>query len=234
MIGRNLVEFATRHGEHRRYCRACENARSRRQMRTRREQLKALKPDPPAGRLSTLEASRQYGVPKATILDWGKRGLVSDPVKHGKEYWWDVEELDRQVKLYTPNSPGLIINKDDGAPVDFYLLFGRGLVNRRKVLALTQGNAAALLREAGLTAYGRNTLGHLETGRRFPAFPELVAVARALGASVDEMLPQTGRLVELSPRLFGARQRRCGDSIQVRREEVARVLAKVAEGAADD
>jgi transcriptional regulator with XRE-family HTH domain len=208
LVGRNLYEAPSKtpNGRRQRFCRTCANERKKAEQRAKRARAKAMLPPPPTGRITTVEAARRFGIPKATILEWHEIGRASAPVKYGKDYWWVESEIEHAATLYQPKNSAPSLT-GEATPVDFYLLFGRGVAARRTELGLTQAAASRLLRSNGLTPYSRTEVAALECGQRFPPLAELEAVARVLDMSVIQLLPETERRVLVSDRLFGAARR---------------------------
>jgi transposase len=46
-------------------------------------------------RISTRQASREYGIPERTIRRWHAEGRLCDPERRGRTLWWDVMEIDQ-------------------------------------------------------------------------------------------------------------------------------------------
>lgn len=77
--------------------------------------------------------------------------------------------------------------------------FIQNMIRFRHERDLTQGGLAALLQSRGLTGMYQTTLSRIEQeeGRRPLKFREALAIARALGSSVEEMLQPPGEYARL-------------------------------------
>jgi 8-oxo-dGTP diphosphatase len=76
-------------------------------------------------------------------------------------------------------------------------LIGKGVAAARKRRRWTQEDAARAFRYHGLTAWRTSTVGSLEAGMRRPRLDEVVLMCAALGVGLDELLPDSDKLIEL-------------------------------------
>jgi 8-oxo-dGTP diphosphatase len=76
-------------------------------------------------------------------------------------------------------------------------LIGKGVAAARKRRRWTQEDAAREFRYHGLTAWRTSTVGSLEAGMRRPRLDEVVLMCAALGVGLDELLPDSDKLIEL-------------------------------------
>jgi transcriptional regulator with XRE-family HTH domain len=86
-------------------------------------------------------------------------------------------------------------------------LIARGVAEERRRQGLTQEQVASAFRSHGLRAWRKGTVGQLEAGLRKPRFDELLLMARALGVTLDKLIPggddervELGDDAEVSPR----------------------------------
>jgi len=68
-------------------------------------------------------------------------------------------------------------------------LIARGVAEERRRRGLTQEQVANAFRSHGLRAWRKGTVGQLEAGLRKPRFDELLLMARALGVTLDKLIP---------------------------------------------
>jgi transcriptional regulator with XRE-family HTH domain len=73
--------------------------------------------------------------------------------------------------------------------VRVYELFGRGVARVRQERGWTQEQAANFFRSHGLRAWRKGTVGQLEAGLRRPRLDEMLLMARALGVTLDRLIP---------------------------------------------
>ena len=86
-------------------------------------------------------------------------------------------------------------------------LIAKGVAGARRRQGWTQEQTANAFRIHGLRAWRTSTVGSLEAGLRRPRFDELLLMARALGTTLDELIPggddevvELGEGAEVSPR----------------------------------
>ena len=86
-------------------------------------------------------------------------------------------------------------------------LIAKGVAEARRRQGWTQEQTANAFRIHGLRAWRKGTVGQLEAGLRKPRFDELLLMARALGTTLDELIPggddevvELGDGAEVSPR----------------------------------
>lgn len=86
-------------------------------------------------------------------------------------------------------------------------LIAKGVAEARRRQGWTQERTANAFRIHGLRAWRTSTVGSLEAGLRKPRFDELLLMARALGTTLDELIPggddevvELGDGAEVSPR----------------------------------
>ena len=86
-------------------------------------------------------------------------------------------------------------------------LIARGVAEARRRQGWTQERTANAFRIHGLVAWRKGTVGQLEAGLRKPRFDELLLMARALGTTLDKLIPggddevvELGDGAEVSPR----------------------------------
>ena len=86
-------------------------------------------------------------------------------------------------------------------------LIAKGVAAARRRQGWTQEQTANAFRIHGLRAWRTSTVGSLEAGLRRPRFDELLLMARALGTTLDELIPggddevvELGDGAEVSPR----------------------------------
>jgi len=98
-----------------------------------------------------------------------------------------------------------------------YELIAKGVAAARRRQGWTQEQTANAFRIHGLRAWRTSTVGSLEAGLRRPGFGELLLMARALGTTLDELIPggddevvELGEGAEVSPRWI--REMLAGDS----------------------
>jgi transcriptional regulator with XRE-family HTH domain len=68
-------------------------------------------------------------------------------------------------------------------------LFSKGVAARRQDLGWTQEQTARAFRSHGLHAWRTSTVGSLEAGLRKPRLDEMLLMARALGVTLDKLIP---------------------------------------------
>lgn len=78
-----------------RFCRICDNARSRDRQRLRR--ASCPKPVPPAGRIRTAEVLQRYDVKRRALFRWQQRGWVESVVIGGGA-WWLPSEIEKVIE----------------------------------------------------------------------------------------------------------------------------------------
>src|SRR5271169_4774047 len=86
-------------------------------------------------------------------------------------------------------------------------LIGKGVAEVRRSQGLTQEQLARRFQGRGLTAWRKGTVGQLEAGLRKPRLDEVLLMARALGVTLDKLIPggddervELGDDAEVSPR----------------------------------
>ena len=86
-------------------------------------------------------------------------------------------------------------------------LIARGVAEARRRQGLTQAQVASAFRSHGLRAWRKGTVGQLEAGLRRPKLDEVLLMARALGVTLDKLIPggddervELGDDAEVSPR----------------------------------
>jgi len=86
-------------------------------------------------------------------------------------------------------------------------LIAKGVAQERRRQGLTQEQLANAFRSHGLRAWRTSTVGSLEAGLRRPRFDEMLLMARALGVTLDKLIPggddervELGDDAEASPR----------------------------------
>jgi transcriptional regulator with XRE-family HTH domain len=86
-------------------------------------------------------------------------------------------------------------------------LIAKGVAEARRRQGWTQEQTANAFRVHGLHAWRKGTVGQLEAGLRKPRFDELLLMARALGVTLDKLIPggddevvELGDGAEVSPR----------------------------------
>lgn len=68
-------------------------------------------------------------------------------------------------------------------------LIAKGVAARRRELGWTQEQTANVFRTHGLLAWRTSTVGSLEAGLRRPKLDEVLLMARALGVTLDQLIP---------------------------------------------
>lgn len=76
-------------------------------------------------------------------------------------------------------------------------LLAAGVKAARQAKGWTQEDAARTFRFYGLTTWRTGTVGQMEAGLRRPRLDEILLICAALKVSLEQLIPDTGELVEL-------------------------------------